>query len=169
MEAKEMITLSLDQAQEYLDMALDGLTQEEAAWSPGPESNSIAFIFWHIARVEDFFVNRVIQRLGEVYSADGWVDKLGTPAKGTGFQYTLEQLRDWPVPKIEVLREYAGSVRGKTLSFIRDLAPEKLSEVPRPEQSPDSIGETLRHITTEIGLHIGQIYYLRGMQRGLGK
>ena len=38
MEAKEMITLSLDQAQEYLDMALDGLTQEEAAWSPGPST-----------------------------------------------------------------------------------------------------------------------------------
>ena len=33
--------------------ALDGLTSEELAWRPSPEANSIAFIMWHVTRVED--------------------------------------------------------------------------------------------------------------------
>jgi len=169
MEAKELILRSLEQSHGYLTRALDGLTQEEAAWSPNAECNSIAFILWHMVRVEDFFVNRVIQRETVLYEAEGWREKLGTPAKDTGYQYTLEQLQAWPVPKLEVLRGYANSVREKTLAFLKSIPPEKLSEVPRPDRSPDSIGAILGRISTEIALHIGQISYLRGVQRGLDK
>ncbi|MFC2005901.1 DinB family protein [Chloroflexota bacterium] len=167
MEARELILRSLEQSQGYLTKALDGLTQEEAAWSPGAECNGIAFILWHTTRVEDFFVNRVIQRGKELYEVDGWQEKLGTPVKA--YQYTLEELQAWPVPKLEVLRGYADSVREKTLAFLNSLPPERLSEVPRPERSPDSIGATLGRISTEVALHVGQITYLRGMQRGLDK
>jgi len=167
MEAKELILSSLEQSQEYLTRALDSLTQEEAAWSPNAECNSISFILWHTARVEDFFVNRVIQREKELYEAEGWQEKLGTPVKA--YQYTVEELQAWPVPKLEVLQEYANSVRDKTLDFLKSIPPEKLSEVPRPERSPDSVGATLGHISTEIAMHVGQIAYLRGVQRGLDK
>ena len=169
MEATEVILRSLAQSQDYLNRALDGLTQDEAAWSPNAECNNIAFILWHMTRVEDFFVNRVIQREGELYEVEGWREKLGTPAKDTGYQYTVEQLQDWRVPKLELLREYANSVRKKTLSLLSSSSAEKLSEVPRPDRSPDSIGATLSRISTEMALHVGQIAYLRGVQRGLDK
>ena len=103
MEAKELVLASLEQSQGYLTKALDGLTQEEAAWRPNAECNSIAFILWHVTRVEDFFVNRVIQRGKELYEAEGWQEKLGTPVKA--YQYTLEELQAWPVPNLETLRE----------------------------------------------------------------
>jgi len=87
MEAKELILRSLEQSQGYLTRVLDGLTQEEAIWSPGPECNSIAFILWPVIRVEDLFINRVIQREKELYEAEGWQEKLGTPVKA--YQYTI--------------------------------------------------------------------------------
>jgi hypothetical protein len=62
MQLAEAMVKSLEQSQRFLTKALDGLTQEEAAWSPAKESNSIAFIFWHVTRVEDYFIIRVIQR-----------------------------------------------------------------------------------------------------------
>jgi uncharacterized damage-inducible protein DinB len=167
MEAKEVILRSLEQSKGYLTGALDGLTQEESAWSPGAECNSIAFILWHLTRVEDFFVNRVIQRGTEVYEREGWREKLGTPAKDMGYQYTVEQLQAWSVPKLEILRGYFDSVREKTLTFLNSIPDEKLSEVSRPDRSPDSIGVSLGRISTEIALHAGQITYLRGVQRGL--
>ncbi len=168
MEAKELILRSLEQSQRFLTRALDGLTQEEVAWSPNAECNSIAFILWHMTRVEDLFVNRVIQREKELYEAEGWQEKLGTPVKAYG--YTLEELKAWPVPKLEVLRAYANSVREKTLSFLQSVTPEKLSEeVIRPNRPPDSVGASLGHMSTEIALHVGQIAYLRGVQRGLDK
>ncbi len=169
MEAKELVLRSLAQSQGYLTSALDGLTQEEAAWSPGAECNSIAFILWHIARVEDLSLNRAIQQKDELYEAESWRERLGTPAKEIGYRYTSEQLRAWQVPKLEVLRAYANSVREKTLVFLNPLPAEKLSEVSRPDRSPDSIGTILGHLSTEIALHVGQITYMRGVQRGLDK
>ena len=170
MEARELIVRSLEQSQEYLTKALDGLTQEEAAWSPGAQCNSIAFILWHIIRVEDFYMNCVVQSENELYEAEGWRQKLGTPAKEMGGGYTTEQLQTWPVPNMEVLRGYANSVREKTLAFLHSVTPQKLSEVvPRPYRSPDRVGVILGHISTEIALHVGQIAYLRGVQRGLNK
>lgn len=176
MEAKDLILKSLKQSQEYLTGALDGLTQEEAAWSPGEECNSIAFILWHIARVEDIFVQRHCQRKEELYEVEGWWEKLGTPAtetgngfKESGYGYTVAQLQAWPVPKIETLRSYADSVCSQTLAFLESLPSQELDEVPWPERPLDSIGSALCHMSTEIALHVGQIAYLRGIQRGLDK
>jgi len=76
-EAKELIIISLEQSQRFLTNALDGLTQEETAWSPNPECNSIAFILWYVTRVEDTFVNCLIQCGKELYEAEGWQEKLG--------------------------------------------------------------------------------------------
>jgi len=165
MEAKELLLMTLERSQGYLATALDGLTQEEIAWKPKNECNSIAFILWHTARVEDYFVNRVILHGKEIYETDGWQEKLGTPVKVA--QYTAEELQAWPVPKLEVLREYAESVRNKTLSFINSISNDKLSELPRPDRSNDSIGTMLCTLSTEVALHVGQIAYLRGVQRGL--
>jgi len=71
MEAKELILKSLEQSQRFPTNALDGLTQEEAAWNPSLECNSIAFILWHATRVEDAFVNRLIRGEKELYEAKG--------------------------------------------------------------------------------------------------
>ncbi len=167
MDAKEVILKSLEQSWGYLTGALDGLTQEEFAWSPGPECNSIAFILWHTARVEDFFVNRIIKREKELYMTEGWQEKMGTPDKAYGF--SLEELQAWPVPKLEDLRKYVTAVHEKTMAFVNSIPSEKLDEVPRPDRSPDAIGTSLGHMSTEIALHVGQICYLRGVQRGLDK
>ena len=169
MEATELIQRSLEQSQSLLHRTLDGLTQEESTWSLGPECNSIAFILWHMTRAEDFFVLRLIQREAEFYEAEGWRDRLGTPANESGFGYTAEQLQAWPAPKLEVLREYASSVRVKTLALVRSATAESLSELVRPERPPDTVGIVLGRISTEIALHVGQIAYLRGIQRGLDK
>lgn len=167
MDTKELILKSLEQSQRYLSNALDGLTQEEVAWSPGPECNNIAFILWHMTRVEDLYINRVIQREQALYEAEGWQEKLGTPVKA--YQYTVEELQAWPVPPLETLREYVNSVREKTLALLQSMPSEKLSELARPERPPDTIGTILGRTSTEIALHVGQIAYLRGVQRGLDK
>ena len=167
MDVKELILSSLEQSHEYLTKALDGLSQEELAWSPAPECNSIAFILWHTTRVEDFFVNRVIQREKELYEAESWQDKLGTPFKA--YQYTEEELEAWPVPPLEVLQEYVRAVRDKTLALLRSIPTDKLFELARPDRPPDTIGAILGRMSTETAMHVGQIAYLRGVQRGLDK
>ncbi len=165
MDAKEIVAASLKQSRAYLDRALDGLTQEDIAWRPSEECNCIAFIAWHTARVEDFFVRRVIQRHGELYEAQGWREKLGTPAD-SGFGYSVEQLKEWPVPKLADLVGYVDAVRANTSSLLNELTPEKMLKLARPDRPPDTIGTVLSRIITETALHMGQIDYIRGIHRG---
>jgi hypothetical protein len=164
MNAKEMAVASLNQSEGYLKRSLEGLTQEDAAWRPNDDCNSIAFILWHTARVEDFFISRVIQRKPEIY--EGWQEKLGTPARESGFGYTPEQLGAWPVPKLEDVVGYADAVRKSTLAFLDELPPEKMLELARPDRPPDTIGSVFSRVCTEVALHMGQIDYLRGIRRG---
>lgn len=167
MDIKSLLLKSLDESQEYLTKTLTELTEEDMAWSPKVGSNSVIFIFWHLIRVEDIWINRVLLRSKEIYESEGWQEQLGTPAKESGFQYDLEKLQSWPVPNIDTLKRYAAAVRQKTIAFVSSLGDTDLSRVARPDHKYDTVEAILSHLITEIALHAGQIDYLRGMIRGL--
>ena len=167
MDVKEMFTYSLKESWTFLSEALEGLSQEEVNWAPAPHCNSIAFILWHVTRVEDVLIHPISQRIAGVYWTQGWQERLGIPATEIGYQYTEEQLQAWSAPKFEDLQEYAQAVHERTLAFVETLTPEKLLEVPRPDYPNQTIGVILAHLATEIAQHVGQISYLRGVQRGL--
>ena len=143
----------------WLNAAMDGRMPQEMCWSPAPGCNSIGFLLWHILRAEDFWVQGHIQGIPEIYESEGWQRRLGTPPVDNGYQYTMEQVANLRVPPMEMLLEYGIAVRGRTLDFLRQFTVEKLGEILR---------EDLRRLIMEVTLHIGQIAYLRGIQRGLG-
>jgi uncharacterized damage-inducible protein DinB len=43
----------LEESKRRLYRTLRDLTSAELTWQPGPESNPIGFLVWHMARVED--------------------------------------------------------------------------------------------------------------------
>ena len=170
MNLPQMVVASLNRTWMFLDKALDGLTQEEIAWRPGTECNSIAFILWHLSRTEDIHIIRHLQGKTDIYEAEGWREKMGTPPNEDGWGYTLEQLEAWPVPELEDLWGYANSVRQKTLTYLDSFPEEQLSETFGP-YGPDRVylsgGDILVDVLVETAMHIGQIFYLRGELRGL--
>ena len=167
MDIKPVLLKSLDESQEYLTKAMNELTEEDMAWTPKVGSNSIIFILWHLIRVEDIWINRILLNSKEIYESEGWQELLGTPIKESGFQYNTKKLQSWPIPKLEILQRYAISVRQKTVAFISSLDVADLSRVARPGHKYDTVEAILSHLITEIALHVGQIDYLRGMIRGL--
>ncbi|MDP6101000.1 MAG: DinB family protein, partial [Dehalococcoidia bacterium] len=86
-----------------------------------PESHGIGFTLWHIYRVEDFWFQRFVQSQAELYESEGWREKLGTPPKDMGYQYTVEQIAGFQPPPLETIQEYGKSVRQHTLEFLRQL------------------------------------------------
>ncbi len=169
MELKEFIERALDDSEQALSRALEGLTPQELAFRPGEESNSIGFILWHMSRGEDFLIQNFCQSKTELYETQGWAAKCGTGVQERGGNYTVEQLRTFVVPQADVLLEYRKAVRESTLGYLHQLPLEELDAVPRPDRPQDSKGRMFRRLILEIGQHLGHIAYLRGMQRGLGK
>ena len=168
MDLTTFIEQTLDECKRRLYRTLQGLTAAELMWRPGPESNSIGFMVWHVARVEERWLHRFAQDTAEVWQRDGWYQKLGLPAAEHGFGYTTEQIAHLPQFDIEDCMAYHEVVRLATLRYLDGLTHADLARCPDPERRPGyTIGRMLSHLIVEESQHLGQVVYLRGLQRGL--
>ena len=170
MDFKDIVRLALEEIRGDLLNALDGLTAEERRFQPDPESHHIDFAVWHIARVEDDWVQRFARRADSVWRRDGWHTRFGMPATGGGTGYTAQQVADFPAFEMAEMLEYYDAVRESTLAYINGISQDGLVETPHPERRPGyTVARMLGHIMVEQSTHMGQIAYLRGIQRGLDK
>lgn len=170
MDFRDVVKMGLDEYSQDMEKALDGLTPEERRFQPGPDSHHIDYVVWHIGRVEDGWMNRGIRRGTQVWERDGWDKKLGLPERDNGFGYTAEQVADFPTYDSSLYMEYLAAVRKDTLALIEGFTDEDLDRAPNPERDPtNTIAKILSHVLIEEAQHVGQIAYIRGLQRGLGK
>ncbi len=170
MEMSDFTLDMLDRMQQAVTTAVDGLTNEELAWRPRAEANPIGFILWHQLRAEDAFVQGMIQQKPQLWVSEKWYQKLNLPETDSGYGYTAEQVAAFPVPELEDLLEYAEAVRARTVEYLKAMTPGKFDEVIQTRFLGEAtIGKIFALLLCEITLHIGQIAYLRGLQRGLNK
>jgi len=173
-ETGDFILDMLNRMQQALTTAVDGLTHEELKWRPGPEANSIGFIFWHQVRCEDVYVQGLIQQKPLVWVSERWYQKLNLPQNpmDVGYGYTAEQVAAFPVPELGDLWGYASAVRARTVEYLKGITPDKFDEIIQERifgETETTIGQLFSYGLCEITRHIGQIAYLRGLQRGLNK
>ena len=170
MDFNEIIRLSLEDYMGDLRKALEGLTSDERRYQPSPEAHHIDFAVWHMARVEDDWLQSFAQRTDTVWKREGWQEKLGLPERDSGFGYTAEQVANFPRFDFDELMAYYDSVRRETLRYLEGLTADDLDTCPHPERRPDyTIGKMFSHVIVEESQHVGQVAYLRGLQRGLDK
>lgn len=170
MDFKDIIRMGLEEYMDELRKALDGLTSEERRFQPTPESHNIDFAVWHMARVEDGWLHGFAIGDQQLWQKDGWHEKFGIPEGDSGFGYTLEQLTNLPQFDIDDMMAYYDAVRQETLRYLESVTADELDRCPNEERRPGyTIGNMFSHIIVEESQHVGQIAYIRGMQRGLNK
>lgn len=170
MEINNFILDMLDRTQRAVTKAVDGLTYEELTWRSGVEANPIGFILWHLLRAEDAWVQGTIQQKPQVWVSEKWHQKLNLPERDGGYGYSAEQVADFPVPELKDLLGYGEAVRAQTVGYLKATTPDKFNEVIQTRAFGElAIGNIFAHLLCEITQHIGQIAYLRGLQRGLNK
>jgi uncharacterized damage-inducible protein DinB len=175
MELKNLLKTGLESVKRIADRTLDGLTNEEVSWHPRPDANSIGLIFFHMARSEDNFVNRLIQGKPQLWETGKWYKKLNKGLEDGGAHYTAEQVAGFVVPDMKALQAYADAVRKQTLDYLAEVTPEALDrEVIMPQMGPvkrppASVGNILMMNVTHLNQHAGEISYLRGLKRGMDK
>ncbi len=170
METNDFILDMFDRMQRALTTAVDGLTHEELTWRSGPEANPIGFILWHQLRVEDTLIQGMLQKKPQVWVSEKWYQKLNLPEADSGGRYTAEQVAAFPVPELKDLLGYAEAVRARTAEYLKAMTPDKFDEIIQTSFLGEvAISKVLALLLCEITQHIGQIAYLRGLQRGLNK
>ena len=179
MELKNFIERALDALQQQYYRVLEGLTAVELAWQPCPNANSIGFIFWHVTRVEDRLVVHFAQGKPEVWIRDGWHQHWGISAETTGLEYPPEYVANFPVPELKEMQTYFEAVRQETRTYLQTIDTlgfdDRPPRTPYPESSGAvaffqnyTVGNMFCQLIGEANQHLGQIAYIRGLQKHLG-
>jgi len=175
MEIRELIIGSFEDYWGRFDLALEGLSREDLAWQPKADSNPIAFIAWHMARVEDRLIHYFAQGVEELWVKNDWYTQFGLEAVDHGVGFTLAQVQGFPLISPEVLSGYLAEVRGDTRTFINEFALQDLDVAPGRCPFPPNIpagsdtwpmGRMFRQLFAELNQHLGQVRYVRGMIKG---
>lgn len=170
MDFRDVVRLGLAEYLDELRKALDGLTVADRRFQPTPESHHIDFAVWHMARVEDIWIQRFARGTDTVWQSEGWDARLGLPSLESGVGYTAEQVAALPAFDIDEMMAYYHAVRRETLAYLHSLSESDLGKCPQPERRPGyTVANMLAHVVVEEAQHTGQVAYIRGMRRGLGQ
>ena len=170
MEMRDFIKGALDRVKQGTVRAVDGLSHYELIWRPGPECNSIGLILFHQARFEDSFVQGRILGKPQVWESEKWYEKFNMPVSESGSGYTAEQIAAFPVPQLKDLLGYSDAARAKTLEYLKTAPGSDFDRVINMPRFGDvTVGALFMLVIVHQAQHVGEIAYLRGMQRGMNK
>jgi uncharacterized damage-inducible protein DinB len=163
MRSAELLIDSLDRVREVVHGAVEGLTDEQLAWRADPQANSIAWLVWHLTRVQDDHVADVAG-IGQVW-ADGWADRfgLGLPVGDTGYGHRSDQVARVRAGA-ELLTGYHDAVFERSRRYLDGLSDADLDRIVDERWDPPvSLGVRLVSVITEDNQHAGQAAFLRGL------
>lgn len=169
METREFIQGSLDRTKQATTRVVTGLSPHELMWRPGPECNPIGLILFHQARSEDGFVQGRILGQPQVWESGKWYQRLNMPVSETGSGATLEQITNFHVPELKDLMDYSEAVRERTLEYLKGKSNDEFNKIITTPRGDVTLGALFITIAGHLAQHLGDISYLRGIQRGLNK
>lgn len=144
--------------------AVDGLDEDQLAHRPTPDANSIAWLVWHAARVQDAQVADVAST-EQVWFSQGWVDRFGLdldPADH-GYGHTSEQVGKVRAGSV-LLADYLRACHEATVAYLRTLTEADLDRVVDENWDPPvTLGVRLVSVADDDIQHVGQAAYVRGL------
>ena len=145
--------------------AVDGVDLGRLTERPSPDSNTIAWLVWHLARVQD---HHVAELLGtdQLWVGGEWASRFGLDPDptNTGYGHAAQEVAAVRPERPEVLLEYLDAVSERTSTMLEDLVPTDLDRiVDRSWDPPVTMGVRLVSIADDSLQHAGQAAYVRGL------
>ena len=165
MESSDLLIDAFGRLPQTVGRVLNGLSAKELNHRPYPDGNSISWLIWHLARVEDAQLSDVAGHQ-QVWTAEGWADRVGLPlaVEDTGYGHTSEEVAKVQVQSAEVLQGYYDAVSSRTIAFVSGLSASDLDRVVDTSWDPPvTLGVRLVSSLADCLEHVGQAAYVRGM------
>jgi Protein of unknown function (DUF664) len=146
MTSAELLVDAFGRISEVVHRVVDGLTSEQLALRLDPEANSIAWLVWHLTRIQDDHLADVAG-VEQVWTSQGSGEQVGSGELLVGYHDAVH----------EQTTRYVGGLRDADLGRIVD----------RSWDPPVSLGARLVSVIADDLQHAGQAAWVRGLlQRG---
>ena len=169
MDATVVLTDGFSRIKQEVHAAVDALTPEQLALRIDPEANSIAWLVWHLARVQDDHIATLLGQ-EQVWTAGGWVDRFGLPFDrgATGFRQSAADVAAVRADA-ELLQGYYDAVHARTTDYLATLVSEDFDRVVDTAWDPPvTLAVRLVSILADDLQHAGQASYVRGLAMRAG-
>ncbi|GAA2352811.1 DUF664 domain-containing protein [Saccharopolyspora halophila] len=169
MTSADLLVDAFNRVQEAVHDAVGGLDDDQLAHRVDPDANSIAWLIWHLTRVQDDHIADAAET-EQVWLAQGWADRFGLQLdeEDTGFGHTSEQVALVRAPA-ELLTGYHDAVHEHTLRFVGELSDQDLDQVIDTRWSPPvTLGVRLVSVIADDLQHSGQAALLNGVLNRAG-
>jgi hypothetical protein len=164
MTGAELLVDAFGRVRQVVHRVVGGLTPEQLAFRVGPEANSIAWLVWHLTRIQDDHVADVA-RTEQAWTSQGWVERLGLPfdPRDTGYGHRPADVAAVRVSG-ELLVGYHDAVHRQTVSYVERLVDADLARiVDRSWDPPVTLGVRLVSVIADDLQHAGQAAFVRGI------
>jgi len=149
---------------ELVRVILNGLTEDDLAFRPGPRANPIGWLVWHLVRVQDHQVAEAAG-LQQRWTTEGWVERFALPFEplATGYGQDPDETGSMRA-KPGLLEGYSDAVHAATIGYVGQLVDADLDrEVDRRWDPPVTLGVRLMSILSDDLEHAGQAAYVKGL------
>jgi len=165
MEGAGLVLDALGRVRHMVREAISDLTAEEMLAPPKPP---IAWLAWHIARVQDANFSGLLDR-PQLWITDRWHERFHMAPNprdyGSGHRHTAEQVEAFTVTDKTLLLDYLDAVFAQTKDYLSTVTNEDLNRVlNEPQYSPlPTLSVRFASVINCNTRHAGQIEYLRGL------
>jgi hypothetical protein len=160
--AKQILVDAFGRIRELVIDLTDGLTDEIATYRPDPGANSIAWLVWHLSRIQDDHVAGVAQ-VEQVWPE--WRERFGLPFGkwATGWGQGPEDVAAVGVSG-DLLSGYHQAVHDVTLRYLEGITAAELDRIVDTRWDPPVTASVrLVSVIGDTMQHAGQAAYVRGL------
>jgi hypothetical protein len=164
MTSADLLSDAFGRIREVVHEVLDGLGEDELSSRLDGETNSIAWLIWHLTRVQD---DHVAELAGteQAWTAGGFAARfaLALDLSDTGYGHDADQMAA-VTARPEDLVSYHDAVYENTLEFLGELGDDDLDRIVDERWDPPvTLGVRLVSVISDDLQHAGQAAYLRGI------
>jgi hypothetical protein len=160
----ELLTEAFGRIREIVHCALEDASVEVLTFRADPEANTIAWLVWHLTRVQD---DHIADLAGgeQVWNAGGWFDRFDLPFDpgDTGYGQNAADAADVRTDA-GLLAGYYDAVHTRTIDYLRTLTEADFARIVDTSWTPAvTLAVRLVSILSDDLQHAGQASYVRGL------
>jgi uncharacterized damage-inducible protein DinB len=161
----ELLVDAFTRIRNVVHSAVTDLSPEQLAYKPDATANSIAWLVWHLTRIQDDHIADVAD-VEQVWTSQGWHERFGKPFEpsATGYGQRTSDVDALGGQSTQLLIGYYDAVHEQTIRYVAALDGSDLDRiVDEGWDPPVSLATRLVSVISDDLQHAGQAGYLHGI------
>lgn len=168
MTSSDLLIDAFGRIREVVHDAVEGLSPMELSYRMDDRANSIAWLVWHLTRIQDDHVADVAGT-EQQWTAGGWAERFALPfdVSATGYGQSSRDVAAVSGDSPDLLTGYHDAVHDTTVEFLATLTDADLKRIVDESWDPPvSLAVRLVSVLSDDLQHAGQAAFVRGIVEG---